>query len=92
MFSTGNAGGWLLYAALGTCAVTMFFMMRGMGGMGGGQHRGEMDGDRPENSTDKPTRNAGLTIVDSPNPPAPPVSQQRRSAHRDAYDRIGVAR
>lgn len=34
LFSTGNAGGWVPYVWVGACAVMMFFMMRGMGGMG----------------------------------------------------------
>lgn len=38
---TGNAGGWVPYVWVGACVVMMFFMMRGMGGMGGG--RGESE-------------------------------------------------
>lgn len=42
LFATGNAGGWVPYVLLGSCVVMMFFMMRGMRGMGGGE-RGESE-------------------------------------------------
>jgi hypothetical protein len=51
LFSTGNAGGWALYVWLGACAVMMFVMMRGMGGMGGGRGRGG-DGRRHNRTVD----------------------------------------
>ena len=43
LLSTGFGGEWVLFALLGGCAVMMFFMMRGMGGMGGDQSDGSPD-------------------------------------------------
>jgi hypothetical protein len=59
LFSTGYGGDWVLFALLGACAVMMVFMMRGMGGMGGGQHHSGMDSDRSEGSADATPRTTG---------------------------------
>jgi hypothetical protein len=83
LFSTGNGGGWVLYVGLGVCAAMMFVMMRGMGG---GQQRGEMEGDTPERSTDKSATQI-TTSLDSPNL-APPVrkSISLRRAGRESVE------